>query len=220
MSEPDEGSTRRGRPTATAVAIETLGATAVALSVSLRFDAPIVWLLVPIVLLMVRRESATDYGLDVRFRPPSWWTHFRLGAFLLLFYAALHAWFVTAFLGLTFVPRPFPDVSQLAIKLVAEVMAIAIPEEAFFRGYLQKRWDLALGRPWVVLGASVGPGLLVQSAVFATCHLATGDVTRLRVFFFALLAGWLRARSDSIAAPAAYHAVANIWYRLVAQSFR
>jgi membrane protease YdiL (CAAX protease family) len=40
------------------------------------------------------------------------------------------------------------------------------------------------------------------------------------VFLFAPLAGWLRARSDSIAAPAAYHAVANVWYRLVAQNFR
>jgi membrane protease YdiL (CAAX protease family) len=220
MSERDEGSERQERPTATAVAIETLGATAFALSMALRFDAPVVWLLVPVAALVIRGESATDYGLTVRFRPPSWWTHLRLGALLLFCYAALHAWFVTTVLGQSFLPRPLPDPTQLAIELVAEVMAIGIPEEAFFRGYLQKRWDLALGRPWTVFAASVGPGLLVQSAVFATCHLATGDVTRLRVFFFALLAGWLRARSDSIAAPAAYHAVANVWYRLVAQNFR
>jgi membrane protease YdiL (CAAX protease family) len=220
MSEPDDGSARHERPTATAVAIETLGATAFALWVSLRFEAPVVWLLVPIAALVIRGESATEYGLDVRFRPPSAWAHFGLGAVLLFFYAALHAWFVTAVLGHRFLPRPLPDPTQLAIELVAEVTAIGIPEEAFFRGYLQKRWDLALGRPWTVLGASVGPGLLVQSAVFAICHLATGDVTRLRVFFFALLVGWLRARNDSIAAPAAYHGVANVWYRLVAQNFR
>lgn len=220
MDEADDVSADREHPTATAVGIETLAATAFALFVSLRFDLPVVWLLVPIGALVILGDSASDYGLDIRFRPPSWRTHLWLGAILLLFYAVIHAWFVTSVLGQSFLPRPFPEPLQLVIELAAELIAIGIPEEAFFRGYLQKRWDLALGRPWTVLGAAVGPGLLVQSTVFAICHLATGDVTRLRVFFFALLAGWLRARSNSIAAPAAYHAVANVWYRLVAQNFR
>jgi membrane protease YdiL (CAAX protease family) len=40
------------------------------------------------------------------------------------------------------------------------------------------------------------------------------------VVFFALLAGWLRERSDSVLAPAVYHAVANVWYRTLLASFR
>jgi membrane protease YdiL (CAAX protease family) len=40
------------------------------------------------------------------------------------------------------------------------------------------------------------------------------------VFFFALFAGWLRERSGSVLAPAVYHAVANVWYRSLAASFR
>ena len=89
----------------------------------------------------------------------------------------------------------------------------------FFRGYLQTRWDRACGRPWRVFGAAVGAALPIQAAAFAVCHLLIGDWTRLRVFFFALLAGWLRERSRSVLSPAAYHAVANVWYRMLAASF-
>jgi len=208
------------RPSMGRLAVETAGATLLALFVALRFGAPVVWLIVPLVLIAARRKSPSDYGLDLRFRPPSWTVHVLFGGALLLFYAALHAGFAYAILGQTFVPGRQPDLQTLASGLVTELLVVGIPEEAFFRGYLQGRWNERLGRPWTVFGARVGPALLLQSAVFAICHLATGDWTRLRVFFFALLAGWLRERSGSVAGPAVYHAVANVWYRLVAASFR
>ncbi len=202
------------------LALETIGATALALFVSLRFGAPVAWLIVPLGLIAARQRSLSEYGLDFRFRPPSWTTHLLLGGSLLLLYAALHAWFAHSVLGQAFTPRRPPGLVTVARELVTELLVIGVPEEAFFRGYGQSRWDERFGRPWIVFGAPVGPALLVQSVIFAVCHLATGDWTRLRVFFFALLAGWLRERSGSVAAPAAYHAVANVWYRLVASNFR
>jgi membrane protease YdiL (CAAX protease family) len=212
--EPDRGTS------VTAVAVETLATTAVALVLSLRFDAPVVWLALPLAWVVAGRGSPAEFGLDLRFRPPSWATHLALGGALLLLYAALHAWFAREVLGQAFVPRALPPLGSLGFDFVNELLAIGIPEEVFFRGYLQQRWNRCFGRPWTVFHAAVGPGLLIQSALFAVCHLASGDWTRLRVFFFALLAGWLRERSGSIAAPATYHAVANLWYRVVASSFR
>jgi len=205
---------------AAAIALETIGATALALLVSLRFGVPVVWLIVPLGLIAARRRSLSEYGLDLRFRPPSWTTHLVLGVSLLLLYAALHVWFAHTVLGQSFAPRRSPSISSVARDLVTEFLVVGVPEEVFFRGYLQTRWNERFGRPWTVAGARVGPALLIQSAMFAICHLATGDWTRLRVFFFALLAGWLRERSGSVAAPAAYHAVANVWYRLIASNFR
>src|SRR5882724_9275150 len=220
MAEDDDNPERSRRPSVAWLAFETIAATAFALYVSLRLGAPVVWLVLPLAFLATGRKSLSDYGLDLHFRPPSWTTHLLLGGSLLLLYATLHAWFAHTVLGQAFAPRRPPGFTRMALELGTELLVIGIPEEAFFRGYLQSRWNERFGRPWAVFGARVGPGLLIQSTIFAICHLATGDWTRIRVFFFALLAGWLRERSGSVAAPAAYHAVANVWYRLLASNFR
>jgi membrane protease YdiL (CAAX protease family) len=211
----DEG---RPRASALTVGLETSAATAGALYLSLRLGSPLVWMLVPLGILLAGRMSFSDHGLDLRFRPPSWTTHAILGASLLILYAAIHAWVAGAVLGQRFfAPRLS---AELPLEVVQEFLAIGVPEEVFFRGYLQSRWNAGLGRPWRLFGARLGWGYLIQAAVFAVCHLATGDWTRLRVFFFALLAGWLRERSGSILGPAVYHGVANVWYRMLIASFR
>ena len=199
------------------VAAETLALTGIALAISTWLDTGLPWLVLPLGVLAVRAEKPEAYGLDLRFRPPGLGFHLTFGVFLLAAYAAMHAAFAIGGQHRSFAPH---FSARPLLELVPEILAVAVPEEVFFRGYLQARWDLALGTPWSLFGASVGPGLLVQAAVFAACHLVGGDWTRLRVFFFALIAGWLRSRSGSVLAPVAYHGVTNVWYRLVDGSFR
>jgi len=214
MAAEREAATERA--SAVWVAVETSSATALALYLSLRLEAPLVWLFLPLALLLLWRRSLSEYGLDLRLRPPSMPVHVGLGATLLLLYGLAHAWVARSWFQQTFVPTLPPSP---ILDLVREFLAVAFPEEVFFRGYLQTRWNDACGRRWRLFGAAVGPALLIQASVFAVCHLATGDWSRLRVFFFALLAGWLRERSGSVLAPAAYHAVANVWYKIVTASF-
>ena len=202
------------------VVVETIAATGLAVYLSLRFGAPLVWLILPLAIALLHGHSLSDYGLDFRLRPPSAATHLLLGGSLLLLYGAVHAWFAQEVLGQTLAPGFTGDLRYLAPQLAVEFLTIGIPEETFFRGYFQTRWNVAFGRPWKLCGAKIGLGFWAQSIVFALCHLATGDWTRLRVFFFALLAGWLRERSGSVMGPAVYHAVANIWYRLLVAAFR
>ena len=199
------------------VALETLAATALALHLSLRFSSTLVWLALPIALALALRRPLSEYGLDLRFEPPSLGTHLTLGVTLLALYALLHAAAAWLFYAQHLEPH-LPG--NPAVDLFRAFFVIGLPEEVFFRGYLQTRWNKALGKPWRLAGAAVGLGLVIQAVVFALCHLVTGDWTRLRVFFFALLAGWLRERSDSVLPPAVYHAVANVWYRLLSASFR
>lgn len=207
----------RPRDDVATTAAETLAATVLALVLSLRSGSSLVWLFLPLAILVCLRRSLSEHALDLRLRPPSFATHFLLGGSLLLSYALIHAVFA---LATGHHPRA-PQLSwQLALQLIEELLIVGVPEEVFFRGYLQTRWNRVLGTPWQVAGARVGPALLLQGAVFAICHLATGDWTRLRVFFFALLAGWLRERSGSILGPAVYHAVANLWFRLLLSAFR
>jgi len=101
-----------------------------------------------------------------------------------------------------------------------QLLVIALPEEAFYRGYLQTALDDAWPRRVRILGAELGPSLLVTSALFAAGHLATElDANRLGVFFPALLFGYLRARTGGIGAGVVFHALANLFTAFLAQSY-
>ncbi|HUJ79074.1 MAG TPA: CPBP family intramembrane glutamic endopeptidase [Nitrospiria bacterium] len=92
-----------------------------------------------------------------------------------------------------------------------QLVSAGFPEELFFRGYLQQRFDDAFGRPWRLFGASYGPGLLLANLLFAAGHfVVTGDVQRLAVFFPGLLFGWLLARTGALLDPALFHGLCNI----------
>ncbi|EYF06854.1 caax amino terminal protease family [Chondromyces apiculatus DSM 436] len=96
-------------------------------------------------------------------------------------------------------------------EIVAQLLVVAIPEEAFFRGYLQSALDRAFPPRLRVLGAAVGPGLLIAAVIFAIGHVLTiRHPARLAVFFPALVFGWLRARTGGVGAPALFHAACNL----------
>jgi uncharacterized protein len=108
----------------------------------------------------------------------------------------------------------------IASDIAGQLLVIALPEEAFFRGYLQTRLDDAWGAPWRVLGARLGPSWLVTSALFAVGHLLTEAYPgRLAVFFPALLFGWLRARTGGIGAALVLHALCNLFASYLAASY-
>lgn len=110
---------------------------------------------------------------------------------------------------------------ELLNEVAGQLVIIALPEEAFYRGYLQSRLDEAM--PWRVrfLGATVGPALVVTSLVFALGHFATiREPARLAVFFPSLAFGWLRARTGGIGAGVAFHASCNVFSELLGKGFR
>lgn len=105
--------------------------------------------------------------------------------------------------------------AELGSEALGQLLGVAFPEEAFFRGYLQSALDRAWPARWRCLGADLGPGLLVSSAIFALGHLLTEPVPgRLAVFFPALVFGYLRVRTRGIGAPLVFHALCNLfaWY--------
>jgi uncharacterized protein len=125
------------------------------------------------------------------------------------FFFGWHAWWARTMPRLTFSLAVTPI--DAVDEALAQVLVIALPEEAFYRGYLQSRLDDAWPPRWRVLGARVGPGLLAGAAIFALGHIVTVPVvTRLAVFFPALLFGWLRARTGGIGASVCFHAVCNL----------
>ncbi|MCG3172563.1 MAG: hypothetical protein GMKNLPBB_00717 [Myxococcota bacterium] len=102
---------------------------------------------------------------------------------------------------------------------LSQVLAVALPEELFYRGlvqgHLERCWP-ARRRLW---GAPVGRALLATSAVFAAGHVISYmHPQQAGVFFPALLYGWLRARSGGVAAPVLVHAGHNLWAAVMWES--
>lgn len=132
--------------------------------------------------------------------------------------------------GFSFFFRPMEALNEVFGQLVI----IALPEEAFYRGYLQSRLDEALPgfgyattpagekvpRRLRVFGAEVGPAILVTSAIFALGHFATiPDPARLAVFFPSLVFGWLRLRTGGVGAGIAFHASCNLFSEVLGKGF-
>jgi len=195
---------------------EALVALALTLPLAIWWQLPTLWFLVPFVIITVTKRPYEIYGLT--------WDNLGTPRFHLITagvifggYALLHYGFARLVLGLHFVPTLPPNPLETAF---AQFIVVGLSEEFFFRGYLQTQLDARYGRPYRFLGARWGRGLIYAALLFGVCHIVTGDLTRLRVAFFGLFAGWLRARSDSIAVPAAYHGFANLLYEFMARSMQ
>ena len=110
---------------------------------------------------------------------------------------------------------------------LGQFLVIALPEEAFYRGYLQtsldRLWESKPGGPRRhvrILGADVGWALPVTSAVFALGHFLTHvHPDRLAVFCPSLVFGWLRLRTGGIGAAVIFHACANIFSATLARGY-
>jgi membrane protease YdiL (CAAX protease family) len=102
-----------------------------------------------------------------------------------------------------------PDLASFALT---QVVLVGLPEEAFFRGYVQTRLGDHFTARTKLLGTEVSvPALVIQAALFAIVHLATEmNVEKLAIFFPGLAFGWIRARRGGIGASIAFHAACNI----------
>lgn len=105
--------------------------------------------------------------------------------------------------------------------LLTQLLVVALPEEALFRGYYQGRLQSVWPRQARVLGASLSPlAWLCQSLLFALLHVATDlRAERLAVFVPGLLFGWLRAWRGGIGAAVVLHALCNLLADVLARSW-
>ena len=102
-----------------------------------------------------------------------------------------------------------------------QLVVVALPEEALFRGYFQTRLE-DLYRPSVRLfGHLVSPqALLIQAVLFALLHFLVGFApARLAVFFPALVFGLLRSVRGGIGAAVWFHAFSNVLSEILTRGY-
>lgn len=101
--------------------------------------------------------------------------------------------------------------------ILTQLILVAVPEEFFFRGFIQTRLTQAWGSEgWTLFGLPLHRAILVSSALFAFSHLFVGfGLHRLLVFFPSLLFGALREKTGGLVASILYHAACNLMVILV-----
>jgi hypothetical protein len=110
-----------------------------------------------------------------------------------------------------------PSFGMLA---AAQVVVIALPEELFFRGFIQGRLEDAWPPRYRLFGAPVGGALVATAALFALGHyLVTFEPQMLTRFFPGLLFGWMFARTRSILPGTLFHASCNLLMEVLLRSF-
>ncbi len=104
------------------------------------------------------------------------------------------------------------NLSWLLIAVLVQVLLVALPEEFFYRGYLQERLSEAIGRRRLQIGPLfVTTPIVLVSLAFGLGHFLVGfDPSRFAVFFPSLAFGFLREKTDGIIAPIVYHASCNL----------
>jgi membrane protease YdiL (CAAX protease family) len=88
---------------------------------------------------------------------------------------------------------------------------VAIPEEFFYRGYVQTRLNEVFPRKFLVFGQPVGLAVPLACLFFAFGHsLVVFRWWHFATFFPGLVFGWLREKTGSPLAGAIFHAWCNV----------
>lgn len=189
------------------------------------------FLYLPLWAMRARGEDFRDYGLSLaRWRQDLALALGLCAVVLPLFFAAFAvfgqvlAWIppewrhlVTPLSGTwRFRPR-LPD--RALEWLVDQTLVVALPEELFYRGYLQARLRDAWPGGRRLFGARLGKAFWATAALFALGHLAIFQAWRLSVFFPALLFGWIRERTGTVLGSTILHAAFNLFELWLEASF-
>lgn len=100
---------------------------------------------------------------------------------------------------------------RFLLFVLNNLLMVAIPEEIFYRGYLQSELRTCDTRKITLLGVNIGYSFLLVNIMFAIGHIILiPNITRLAVFFPGLVFSWLREKDDNIAGAIVFHWLSNI----------
>jgi membrane protease YdiL (CAAX protease family) len=188
------------------------------------------FLYLPLVSMDRRGEDYADFGLSTRQLGRDVRQFLAVAALVFPLFVAGYVAFAWQFAALPSWLRALTPYTQppsfhfrlpadFGVLVIDHLFVVALPEEFFYRGFLQTRLRDAWPDGRLLFGARLGPAFWVTAVLFALGHLAIFQVWRLGVFFPALLFGWMRERTGSVVGAALFHAAANVLIQVLDASF-
>jgi len=185
------------------------------------------WLLGPLTLVIaallatrIRHRRFADFGVSSG----------QMKTTLVVVSGTCIAVFPVAFCGLwllrsydTGLPEPpaLPREEGWFAVVFYQFMYVAMAEEVFFRGYLQRNiLNLAESLRARERKLQQWTSIVLAAVCFALAHvIVQGRITAILTFLPGLVLGWLFIRTGSLLAPILFHGLANICYILMAGLF-
>jgi uncharacterized protein len=169
-----------------------------------------------------RGEDWPEFGLSSRRLKADFLQFAKYGSVIFPLFVAGYVGFVHLFSVLpedmVHLVTPYREQPQFQWRLpnrfleyvIDNLFVVALPEELFYRGYIQTRLRDAWPNGRVFFGVKLGRAFWLTAVLFALGHLAIFQAWRLAVFFPALLFGFMREKSKSIVGAALMHAASNL----------
>jgi len=182
---------------------------------------PVLFMYAPVLMCRIRGVDSWDYPLALPalpawsvWKPVRLWNGLLIGGLILPFVGGYHLWHTLILQDARLAdgfPAAWPTIGGFALLIGYHLFFVAIPEEFFYRGYLQTRLDEAFTWRRSVAGAWIGPGLFIATVIFAFGHtIVVYQWWHVFIIFPGLIFGWLRARTGDVMAGAVFHAWCNI----------
>ena len=175
---------------------------------------PFLFIYAPVLLCRFRHVDSYGYRLFIpAFRDrAAWWSALRINGQLLA--VGLLPWLVGYHLYQTRLFGFHPTwrlPHDLASVVAYHLFFVAIPEEFFYRGYLQTRLNEVFPRKFLLLGIPFGHTLWIVSLLFAFGHsIVSVQWWHFAIFFPGLLFAIVRERTGDVITAAFLHATCNI----------
>lgn len=101
--------------------------------------------------------------------------------------------------------------NELLTLIAYQIFFVAIPEEFFYRGYFQTRFNEVYARRFLIFGTPIGWGSVFACLFFAFGHsLVLFQWWHFATFFPGMVFAWMRERTGGVVPGALFHAVCNI----------
>lgn len=172
----------------------------------------------PIIVLWFRRRRVVFFETNLRHIVGS--LKVTLIVSLIIFPAFLifaHFWQILIIGYSKFRSASFPGLPQV---IFYQLLLVALPEEFYFRGYVQPALNEVFKPRWNIFGVRLGWSWIVTAAVFAVAHtIITYQWWHFAIFFPGLVFGWLKEKTGAITSPILFHAASNILMNWFARSY-
>jgi membrane protease YdiL (CAAX protease family) len=189
------------------------------------------FLYLPELSMRSRGEGFAEYGVSLRnWRQDLKWFAILFGIIAPIF--VLSYWGFAEVLprlpeGLQRLLAPYSGAPHFELRLpdrfaewvIDQLFVVALPEEFFYRGFMQTRLRDAWPQGKLFFGVRLGPAFWLTAVLFALGHLAIFQFWRLGVFFPALVFAWMREKTGSVMGAAALHGCSNLLVLVLEASF-
>ncbi len=179
---------------------------------------PATFLYIPLLIIIISKRNPDEYGFTFK----GWVLDlFYVLIFMLIFFPPV---FVLYFVyRKLFLPGIFHFTlpSDIILLFFTQILVVGLSEEAFFRGYLQKRLSDGIEGDCINFhGIRLSWALIIANILFTITHIIVlGQFWRVNVFLPGLAFGWLREQRKSLIAPVLFHGLSNVFMKVLEASF-